>query len=70
MTTRESVHDVRAPALEHRLTDLERTMRERAVAGTYARFYPAMAIAAIILSLRPYYIDRGDQPRSALLPSY
>lgn len=61
MTTRESVHDVRAPALEHRLADLERTTRERAVASTYARFYPAMAIAAIILSLRPYYIDRGDE---------
>jgi hypothetical protein len=61
MATRESVHDGRAPALEQRLTDLERVVRERAVASAYARFYPAMAIAAIILSLRPYYIDRGDE---------
>ena len=61
MATRESVHDARAPVLERRLTDLERMVRERAVAGIYARFYPAMAIGTIILSLRPYYIDRGDE---------
>ena len=61
MATRESVRDGSAAALEQRLTGLERAARERAVAGTYARFYPAMAVAAIILSLRPYYIDRGDE---------
>lgn len=60
MATRESVHEATPLALEQRLTNLERTVRARAVAGTYARFYPAFAIATIILSLRPYYIDRGD----------